>query len=103
MKRVQFSAHCVHDRIERISQIGACIGFGEVVLTVPYETKREQLTDTGVCIVLDKEQDFVITMFPANLSKAQSMYKIVTGDGTMPTALFNTIKYNMRKYQSIFY
>lgn len=62
MMHFQFSHHCYEDRNGRVMFIMERVGFGTIQRYFVGQTHRYALTDTGVVFVMDKEQDFVITI-----------------------------------------
>ena len=89
------SEHCKTDRINRMVYIATTVGFGEVVLEVKCEDKRECVTDTGVILVKALKEDFLVTAYIGSIDKITSMYKAV-GKDKMPNWLYSKVVKNMR-------
>ena len=66
MMHFQFSHHCYEDRNGRVMFIMERVGFGTIQRYFVGQTHLYALTDTGVVFVMDKEQDFVITIHLAD-------------------------------------
>lgn len=74
-----FTKHLINERFDRINFIINRVGFGKVIK----ESFREKygrierccITDTGVMMIKDKQEDIVITMWIATLGQIEQAYK----------------------------
>ena len=66
MLKFTFSRHCYEDRNARIMWIMERVGIGEIDRYFYTPEHRYALTDTGVVLVMDKTDDYVITIHLAD-------------------------------------
>jgi len=66
IQKNQVSAHIVRDRADRLSLIGATIGFGENVLRERYSPQKESWScfmDSGAMMIWSKDKSKLVTGF----------------------------------------
>ena len=99
MKKTKFSRHALEEREDRIVWIATEVGFGQVVDTIQiYDVERSyrrvELTETGVAIIKDVNEDIVVTMYLPTLRQLIGWY----GDKNLiPIRLLNVAKRNEKK------
>ena len=76
-QKMTLSYHCTEERAERLVFIAEHIGWGEVVLEVPSNGRRECLTDTGVLLVKAMKEEFLITAYVPSIDKACAIYQSI--------------------------
>lgn len=99
--RIRFSNHALNERADRIAYIATTIGFGEVIARKVVKDKRGQavrlLTDTGVIIVTDLREEYILTMWIADPTQVKDFYP----DGVRNQAVLRLVKKYMEKgYQN---
>ena len=99
--RIRFSNHALNERADRIAYIATTIGFGEVIARKVVEDERGKairlLTDTGVIIVTDIHEKYILTMWIANPTQVKDFYP----DGVRNQAVLRLVKKYMEKgYQN---
>lgn len=88
------SRHLLEDRADRLINIATTVGFGEII----YKRKLEKgtgwavFTDTGVMLVTDVHDSFIITMYLVSIKQASAIFQ-----GEIPVDLFDAIKRNQKK------
>lgn len=87
MMRFQFSQHCYEDRNGRVMFIMKKVGFGEIQRYFVGPTHRYALTNTGVVFVMDKIDDYVITIHLADEKMLAWMFH-----GTIPARYAKIVK-----------
>ena len=87
------SKHLYEERIDRLTKIGATIGFGEVVKEAPYVKSNATvfITDTGVIYVVNKSKKFIITVYTATIDEATLIF-----EGNIPNYLRKRVLKNMK-------
>jgi hypothetical protein len=99
------SLHCKEDRLERLTQIGMTIGFGEVVEKFPGRNGKSAtvhcLTNTGVVIIKDPTESIVITAFAIHSDRLFGYYK-KNNRGNPPEYLVNIVKNNEKKRKFLY-
>lgn len=94
---VRFSSHALNERADRITYIATTIGFGEVIARKVVEDERGKairlLTDTGVIIVTDIHEKYILTMWIANPTQVKDFYP----DGVRNQAVLRLVKKYMEK------
>lgn len=97
MLRFTFSRHCYEDRNARIMWIMERVGIGEIDRYFYTPEHRYALTDTGVVFVMDKEQDFVITIHLADEKMLSWMF-----NGLIPARYMKIIRnFKKKKFYQI--
>lgn len=99
--RIRFSKHALNERADRIAYIATTIGFGEVIARKEVVDERGKairlLTDTGVIIVTDIHEKYILTMWIANPTQVKDFYP----DGVRNQAVLRLVKKYMEKgYQN---
>lgn len=105
MFKAQLSKHCEFGRINRINEIKANIGLGQIVKEVyvrgfnKIETNQLGVylcfTDTGVTIVKDEMRQTIITMYVTTINE---LVKAFNGANNIPKYLNKKVNNNQRKY-----
>lgn len=92
---MKMSKHVTTDRMNRMLYIAQYVGWGTPVLEVvmPATNNRYCLTDTGVILVKDVEQEFVITAFVGNMDKVVLMYR-TAGYEHVPNRMYQKVVKN---------
>lgn len=95
---MKLTYHAQVERIDRIANILATTGFGEVCRTrySAESGKRICLTTTGVTLILDRYEDVLVTAYYADLKHTAYVY----GDDRVPEWLVKTIKRNFREHRA---
>lgn len=91
------STHVTIDRWERITYIVDNLGFGNVVITCPSSSNRnniEELTDTGVIIVRSRKTNDVITAFIASIDKVIAIYRNNSQYSRIPNFMYKRVTAN---------
>lgn len=95
--RIRFSNHALNERADRITYIATTIGFGEVIARKLVVDERGKvmrlLTDTGVIIVTDPHEEFILTMWIADPAQVKDFYP----DGVRNQAVLRLVKKYMEK------
>ena len=92
-KKIVMSTHVREDRLDRMTYIAINVGFGEVVMEHRMETKKECITNTGVILVKNLEDDFLITAFVGTIDKVTAIYH-ANGYDRIPTNIYNKVTKN---------
>ena len=88
------SKHLLEDRSDRLINIATTVGFGKIT----YKQKLEKgigwavFTDTGVMLVTDVHDSFIVTMYLVSIKQASAIFH-----GEIPSDLFEVIKRNQKK------
>lgn len=99
MGEMRFSNHFRNHRADRITYINNTVGFGEeIVIEYKYTNKRECITNTGVCLVMALEENFVITAYIAQFSKVYALCRSL-GMDKIPDKLWATVKGNAHHWE----
>lgn len=96
MTNLRLSKHCTEDRLDRLVRIATTIGFGEVILTSEVRGGRECLTDTGVVLIKDLYEEFLITAYVIDINRLTAIYS-AHGYTRIPNSIYKTVCRNMRK------
>lgn len=97
MTGIKLSKHCTEERLDRLVHISMTIGFGEIILTnITADNKRECLTDTGVVLIMDLYDDFLITAYVIDIDRLTAMY-LSHGHDRVPTKIARKVVKNMKK------
>ena len=87
------SKHLIEERSDRLLKIATTVGFGEISYKKKIEEGRHAVfTTTGVMMITDVHDSFIITMYFANLEKVAAIFK-----GETPKDLLMQIHKNMKK------
>ena len=88
------SKHLLDDRFDRVMHIATTVGFGEIAYKKPLQKADgwAVLTTTGVLLVTDKHDSFIITMYLVTITQLLAIFK-----GDVPCELKKVVKENMRK------
>lgn len=100
---MKVTIHAAVERIDRIVYIAQNIGWGEgIAVEVLREDRgtREYLTDSGVLIVKDMNDDIFVTAYVPSYEKTISLYKMA--GKRMPSYIAAKVKKN-QKYAKDFY
>ena len=99
MGEMRFSNHFKNHRADRITYINNTVGFGEeIVIEFKYENKRECITNTGVCLVMALDDNFVITAYIAQFRKVHALCKGL-GMEKIPAELYEVVKNNAHHWE----
>lgn len=92
---MKMSKHVTTDRMNRMLYIAQYVGWGEQVLEIELSQShcRYCLTDTGVILVKQLHEDFVITAFVGNMDKVIMMYR-TAGYPQIPAYIYNKVVKN---------
>lgn len=100
---MKVTIHAAVERIDRIVYIAKNIGWGEgIVVEVRREERRtrECLTDSGVLIIKDMDEDIFVTAYVPSYERTISLYKMA--GKRMPSYIAAKVKKN-QKYAKDFY
>lgn len=88
------SRHLLEDRSERLIKIATTVGFGEIFCKRPLKDGDgwAVFTTTGVMLVTDRNDSFIITMYLADIAKATAIF-----DGEIPKNLLKVLRENKKK------
>ena len=92
-----------HASVDRLDRLAACVqylGVGEIILetTSPADpTIIEQLTATGIVLIVSKKTGALITGFMGQVSRVSAMYKS-KGYTQIPPTVYNRIRRNCSRY-----
>lgn len=91
---MKMTYHVQYERIDRIANILATTGFGEIVHRMPAREggRVRCITTTGVILIMDKSEEILITAYHASYKQAAAMYH-----GNTPRAIYKTIQSNYRR------
>ena len=105
MFKAQLSKHCEFGRINRVNEIKANIGLGQIVKEVyvrsfdRIENNKQGVylcfTDTGITIVKDEMRKTIITMYVTTMSELIKAFK---GANNIPKFLNKKVNQNQRSY-----
>lgn len=94
VQKIALSSHAKNERLDRLTYIAVNIGFGETVIEHCMETKRECVTDTGIILVKDLHNEFLITAFVGTIDKISAIYH-ANGFERVPTHIYNKAQKNL--------
>lgn len=87
------SKHLLEDRIDRLMFIASTVGFGEITYKRPMDNNCWAVfTSTGIMLVTDKNDSYIITMYFANIEKVYALW-----NGKVPKDLKEIILKNKKK------
>ena len=88
------SKHLLEDRSDRLISIATTVGFGKIIYKRKLEAESAWavFTDTGVMLVTDTHDSFIITMYLVSIKQAFAIFH-----GEIPVDLFEVIKRNQKK------
>ena len=88
------SKHLLEDRSDRLISIATTVGFGEIIhkRKLEAESAWAVFTDTGVMLVTDIHDSFIVTMYLVSIKQASAIFH-----GEIPGDLFEVIKRNQKK------
>lgn len=91
---MKMTYHVQYERVDRIANILAATGFGEICHRTPAQKagRIRCMTTTGVILITDESEEILITAYYASYKQAASMYR-----GNTPRAIYKTIQSNYRK------
>lgn len=104
---MKFSYHVAVEREERLTTIATTIGFGKVVDTFyrkdknVNEVRSYSITDTGVLIIKDESEKYLITAYAVRAKKLASFYK-ERGCTLAPSYLMQVARNNEKKRKYLF-
>ena len=94
-EKLVLTNHCKEERLDRIAFILANIGIGEIVLTVESKGSRACLTDTGVILIKDMEQEVLVTAYVPSVDRVIAMYRSV-GVSRIPHKVYKAANANKK-------
>ena len=99
-----FSYHAQVERADRLAKLEEVLGFTRVVLEVPSpeENKRYCLTSSGILIIKNLVEDFVITAFMINIDQCYKLYKCA-GKAQMSPKIYKRVLKNAERHNELFY
>ena len=96
MIKMKMSHHAVNDRLDRLTNLALTLGMGEVIFSRPdhrHPGTIKEITTTGIILCKSEQNGCLITAFMATVEQAYELY-----GGRPPQTIFNTVKYNNKKY-----
>ena len=87
----RLSYHAQYERSERIMYLMTEIGLGTELLTIMDKGQRVRLFDTGVALVLDANEDVVVTGYLASMEKFVAMWCLYHHTDKVPQNILRTI------------
>ena len=101
---MNFSYHALHERSGRLKQLEEVLGFTKIILEVPVleDKKRYCLTSSGVIIVKNLYEDFVITAFMANMNQCYRLYRMAGKKHLSPKMEKRVLK-NIERHSELFF
>ena len=89
--RMTLSKHAKIERENRLTYIAMTVGFGQVIRERITDTRRICLTSTGVILVKDVEEEFLITAYVGNKEQVRWIYC----DERVPCEIWQLVKHNV--------
>lgn len=74
---LKLSTHCSIERADRLAQLGATVGFGELLYRMPSTQDKEReiwITSTAIAFVVDVASRIIVTGYQLTLSQAHKYY-----------------------------
>ena len=98
-----FSYHVEYERADRLQALEEVLGFTKIVLEVPVveEEKRFCITSSGIFIVKNLYQDFVVTAFMANVDQCYRLCRMA-GKSQIPPKLHKRVLKNIERHSELF-
>lgn len=98
-----FSYHVEYERADRLQALEEVLGFTKIVLEVPVveEEKRFCMTSSGIFIVKNLYQDFVVTAFMANVDQCYRLCRMA-GKSQIPPKLHKRVLKNIERHSELF-
>lgn len=88
--------HLKKDRADRYMNIKSFIGLGKPIATLKQKDSHQVLTDTGVMLILSKDETILITCYVATLSQAIRLWKAVKKRDKLPKWLYDVVIKNQK-------
>ena len=85
--KIEFSNHCIEERIGRVYEIASTIGFGEIIQYFPGAHEVKAITDTGVLLIMTPNKKKIITLYVVTMAQAKKIFK-----GEVPAQLKKTLR-----------
>ena len=89
--RMTLSKHAKIERENRLTYIAMTVGFGQVIRERITDTRRICLTSTGVILVKDVEEEFLITAYVGSKEQVSWIYC----DERVPCEIWQLVKHNV--------
>lgn len=102
LNEIKVSYHFQNDRQGRKQRIDEIIrgNFGQIVIEEFYKEAWRCLTDTGLCVIVSKDRNLILTYYFCPLETARMIYKAQFRK--MPEAVENKIRKNQKTYKRIY-
>lgn len=102
--KTKMTKHCIEDRVDRFTEILMTVGLGEIIHIFPSSNEfgpiEYCITDTGVLLIRNPEQNTIITGYLAKVDKVYALYK---GAGLQaPQRLLQIVKNNEKKRKYLY-
>ena len=99
-----FSYHVQYERAERLQALEEILGFTNITLEVKCveENKRYCLTSSGILIVKNLYEDFVITAWMATVDQCYKLYRM-SGKNQISPKMYKRVKKNAIRHKELLY
>ncbi len=104
MENYMLSTHLVQDRAGRLAKLQEYLGYSDRVMIEAIDRDghaRVRILSTGIMLILDLYEDFVITAYMATFSQALAIYK-QAGKNRMPEQLKKRLIKNAERHPELF-
>lgn len=104
MENYMLSTHLTEERANRLALLQEYLGYSDRVMMETHDrfhAARVRLLSTGIVLVLDVYEDFVITAYAATLAQASAIYK-AGGKERMPQQLEKRIRKNQQRHPEFY-
>ena len=104
MGNYTMSNHLTEERANRLALLQEYLGYSDRVMIEVIDqrkTARLRLLSTGIILVLDLYEDFIITAYPATFERAVAIYKSA-GKNRLPQQLVKRIRKNEERHPEFY-
>lgn len=98
------SAHLTDERAGRLALIEKYLGYSGRVMVETldrFNASRVQLLASGVVLILDRDEDFIITAYAATFRQAKAIYR-KAGKNKLPPQLEKRIAKNIERHPELY-
>jgi hypothetical protein len=104
MENYTMSNHLTEERANRLALLQEYLGYSDRVMIEVIDqrqTARLRLLSTGIILVLDLYENFIITAYPATFERAVAIYKSA-GKNRLPQQLVKRIRKNEERHPEFY-
>lgn len=104
MTNYSMSTHLIEERANRLALLQEYLGYSDRVMAEVLDkrnTARVRLLSTGIVLVMDIYDDFVITAYAATYNQASAIYH-QAGKNRLPQQLVKRINKNMERHPEFY-